>query len=232
MGGCPAAPLRSPPHSSSGTPAKDDTIFPGKRTAPLIASGCRKSCCSRPKSRPSCPITGASWSASRMCARRRPLCSRCPLAEKCIARRTGRQHELPAPRLARARHRRRVFMVVALRDDGSVLLERRPESGVWGGLWCLPEFSSATAAGAFVRASLGEAAVEPRTLGRLEHAFTHFALSITPRLVRCRGAARAVEEGGGLWYNVRAPSRIGLPTPITALLSRLADESLFDAARA
>src|SRR5207302_1977776 len=83
------------------------------------------------------------------------------------ARRAGRQHELPAPRLARARHRRRVFMVVALRDDGSVLLERRPESGVWGGLWCLPEFSSATAAGAFVRGSLGEAAVEPRTLGQL-----------------------------------------------------------------
>src|SRR5438128_1105209 len=78
----------------------------------------------------------------------------------------------------------------------------------------------------------GEAAVEPRTLGQLEHAFTHFDLSITPLLVRCRGAARAVEEGVSLWYNVRAPSRIGLPTPITALLSRLADESLFDAARA
>src|SRR5204863_445573 len=76
--GCPAAPLRSPPHSSSGTPAKDDTIFPGRRTAPLIASGCRKSCCSRPKSRPSCPITGASWSASRMCARSpRPRWMRC-----------------------------------------------------------------------------------------------------------------------------------------------------------
>ena len=167
-----------------------------------------------------------------VCVRRKPLCSRCPLAEKCIARRTGRQHELPAPRLARARRRRRVFMVVALRDDGSVLLERRPESGVWGGLWCLPEFSSATAAGAFVRGSLGEAAVEPRTLGQLEHAFTHFDLSITPLLVRCRGAARAVEEGVSLWYNVRAPSRIGLPAPITALLSRLAEESLFDAARA
>ena len=167
-----------------------------------------------------------------VCVRSRPLCSRCPLAEKCIARRTGRQHELPAPRRSRARRRRRVFMVVALRDDGSVLLERRPESGVWGGLWCLPEFSSATAAGAFVRGSLGEAAVEPRTLGQLEHAFTHFDLSITPLLVRCRGAARAVEEGVSLWYNVRAPSRIGLPAPITALLSRLAEESLFDAARA
>jgi A/G-specific adenine glycosylase len=166
-----------------------------------------------------------------VCVRRRPLCSRCPLADRCIARRTGRQHELPAPRAARARRRRRVFMVVALRDDGSVLLERRPESGVWGGLWCLPEFASATAAGAFVRGNL-RSAIEPRALGQLEHAFTHFDLSITPLLVRCPHPGAAVEEGASLWYNIRAPSRIGLPAPITALLSGLADESLFDAAGA
>ena len=167
-----------------------------------------------------------------VCVRRRPLCSQCPLAEQCIARRTGRQHELPAPRVARARRRRRVYMVVALRPDGSVLLERRPESGVWGGLWCLPEFLTATAATAFVRGSLGVRAFEPRALGELEHAFTHFDLSITPLLVRCSGWGTAVEEGATLWYNIRAPSRIGLPAPITALLTRLADESLFDARRA
>lgn len=168
-----------------------------------------------------------------VCVRRRPLCSHCPLAEKCIARRTGRQHELPTPRAARARRRRRVFMVLALRKDGSVLLERRPESGVWGGLWCLPEFSTATAATAFVRDSLGERALEPRTLDQLEHAFTHFDLSITPLLVRCSKPreAIAVEEGASLWYNTRSPSRIGLPAPITALLTRLSDESLFDAGR-
>ena len=165
-----------------------------------------------------------------VCVRRKPLCSCCPLSEECIARRTGRQHELPAPRAGRGRRRqRRVFMVVALRDDGSVFLERRPESGVWGGLWCLPEFSTATAASAFVHGSLGKAAIEPRALGQLEHAFTHFDLAITPLLVRCPGPAAAVEEGASLWYNIRAPSRIGLPAPITALLSRLADESLFDA---
>jgi A/G-specific adenine glycosylase len=166
-----------------------------------------------------------------VCVRRRPLCSHCPLAEKCVARRTGRQHELPAPRVSRARRRRRVYMVLALRDDGSVLLERRPESGVWGGLWCLPEFSTATAASAFVRGSLGEAALEPRALDQLEHAFTHFDLSITPLLVRCSRPCADVEEGASLWYNIRAPSRIGLPAPITALLVRLSDESLFDAQR-
>ena len=161
-----------------------------------------------------------------VCVRRRPLCMHCPLAPGCFARRTGRQQELPVPRRATARAQRRVFMVVALEESGGVLLERRPESGVWGGLWCLPEFSSATAAAAFVRNSLGAAAVEVQSLGQIEHAFTHFDLTITPLLVRCSGAAAVTEEG--LWYNIRAPERIGLPAPITALLARLADESLFD----
>jgi len=161
-----------------------------------------------------------------VCVRRRPLCLCCPLADGCFARRTGREHELPAARRARLRSRREVFMVVALAESGGVLLERRPEHGVWGGLWCLPEFATATAASAFARDSLG-AAGSPQPLAALEHAFTHFDLSITPLLVRCaRGAA--VEEGAGLWYNLREPQRIGVPAPVTALLSRLAGETLFD----
>jgi A/G-specific adenine glycosylase len=166
-----------------------------------------------------------------VCVRRKPLCTHCPLSQKCFARRTGRQHELPAPRVSRARGQRRVFMVVALQDDGSVLLERRPESGVWGGLWCLPEFATATAAGAFLRTALRAAAIKPQPLSDIQHAFTHFDLAITPLLVRCSGAWAVREEGAqpSLWYNIREPARIGLPAPITTLLSSLASESLFDA---
>ncbi|MBV8910450.1 MAG: A/G-specific adenine glycosylase [Gammaproteobacteria bacterium] len=162
-----------------------------------------------------------------VCMRRKPLCVRCPLAAGCIARRTGRQHELPAPRRATARGRRHAFMVVALGGPGSVLLERRPDSGVWGGLWCLPEFSTATAAAAFARNSLGATEV-PRPLAALEHAFTHFDLTITPLLVHCAAPRDLMEEGTSLWYNTREPAAVGLPAPITALFSQLADETLFD----
>ena len=164
-----------------------------------------------------------------VCVRRRPLCAQCPLHAGCIARRTARQHELPAPRRRPAlRPQRRAFMVVALEKSGTVLLERRPESGVWGGLWCLPEFTTATAAAAFIRNTLGvlEGATEP--LATLEHAFTHFDLTIKPLLVQCAGTPFLVEEGHGVWYNLREPARIGLPAPISTLLARLADETLFD----
>ena len=157
-----------------------------------------------------------------VCVRRRPLCSECPLARDCSARGSGRQHEIPAARRGGARRRQRVFMVVALQDSGEVLLERRPESGVWGGLWCLPEFTSASAAADFVGAALGEQCRGLEPLGTVEHGFTHFDLAITPLLVRCTGAAAQVREGAVLWYNIRSPVRIGLPAPITALLAALA----------
>jgi A/G-specific adenine glycosylase len=163
-----------------------------------------------------------------VCVRRRPLCMHCPLGEGCVARHLGRQHELPAPRRARLRPRRRVFMLLALENSGRVRLERRPESGIWGGLWCLPEFSTASAAATFVRHTLG---VDPGTaqqLAELEHAFTHFDLTITPLLVHCIGQTSLVEEDSGLWYNLHEPARVGLPAPVSALLARLADETLFD----
>ena len=74
-----------------------------------------------------------------LCVRSRPLCSLCPIEAGCTARRDGTQARIPAPRPRRAvPHRQTAFLV--LRDaSGALLLERRPPSGIWGGLWCFPE---------------------------------------------------------------------------------------------
>ena len=160
-----------------------------------------------------------------VCTRRKPLCAYCPLADSCVAKRTGQQHELPSPRPARERRAKKVFMLVAMRDDGSVLLERRPETGIWGGLWCLPEFETTSAAQSYMQQSLKKPESKPRALGQVEHAFTHFDLVITPLLAHCRGDAgvKDADAAQSVWYNTRAPARIGLPAPIKTLLEPLAE---------
>jgi A/G-specific adenine glycosylase len=189
-----------------------------------------------------------------VCTRRNPLCAYCPLTAGCVARRLGKQHEIPAPKKARARREKHVFMLVAQRADESVLLERRPDTGVWGGLWCLPEFETESAARLFAARSLKLSQAGPRPLGRIEHAFTHFDLVVTPLLARCegivaastsaKGTAGAVNARGAgtppggvgtqdspprsLWYNPRKPARIGLPAPIKTLLTGLAGRTMFD----
>jgi A/G-specific adenine glycosylase len=168
-----------------------------------------------------------------LCTRRRPACALCPLQEPCSARRSGRQHEIPAPKpragaAARARKARRTWMVVAIDADGAVFLERRPEQGIWGGLWCLPQFDSESAARSFASQQCREPRVAPQVLAPVQHAFTHFDLEILPLLVECRGAAHEIvmEQGATLWYNPRLPdtarARIGLPAPVKALLEGLA----------
>ncbi|MGH8136816.1 MAG: A/G-specific adenine glycosylase [Steroidobacteraceae bacterium] len=163
-----------------------------------------------------------------VCTRRKPLCGYCPLAQACFARLNGRQHDLPSPRPARAKRSREVFMLVAMRKDGSVLLERRPESGIWGGLWCLPEFDTASAASLYAGQSLRAAQAKPKPLDVVEHAFTHFNLAITPLLTLCAGHARAMDTIPTVWYNTRQPARIGLPAPIKTLLDNLASPTMFD----
>jgi A/G-specific adenine glycosylase len=163
-----------------------------------------------------------------VCVRRKPLCDFCPLAKWCIARASGRQHEIPAPRVSRARRRRKVFMLVALREDRSVLLERRPESGIWGGLWCLPEFNTLSSAKVFAGQSLSRPQVESQALEMMQHSFTHFDLLISPVLARCSGPASVMDESQNLWYNTGEPARIGMPAPIKTLLDRLTDPTLFD----
>jgi A/G-specific adenine glycosylase len=163
-----------------------------------------------------------------VCIRRRPLCELCPLGKWCNARATGRQHEIPSARIAAVRRRRKVFMLVAVREDHSVLLERRPESGIWGGLWCLPEFTTLSSVKIFADQSLMKPHVEAQALERMEHSFTHFDLLISPVLTRCSGAAGLMDEKERLWYNTQAPARVGMPAPIKTLLDRLADPTLFD----
>lgn len=147
-----------------------------------------------------------------VCVRRNPDCGLCPLAEGCVARASGRQHELPASRKARERLSRETVMLLACREDGSVCLVQRPSRGIWGGLWSPPEY-----------ASIGEAdaalpgAAEGRQLPAIKHVFTHFDLRIQPLL--CTAPDGWQPEG--LWYNPRRPARIGLPAPVAALLERL-----------
>ncbi|MHB8813999.1 MAG: A/G-specific adenine glycosylase [Steroidobacteraceae bacterium] len=158
-----------------------------------------------------------------LCIRRNPSCSTCPVSATCVAHRAGRQHELPSPKPARARRLRQVFMLAAMRENGAVLLERRPESGIWGGLWCLPEFASAKEAEDYARRILRGTSARPMPLAPVEHAFTHFDLVITPLLAHCSGSAAAPDPALSQWYRAREPARLGLPAPIRLLLERLAD---------
>jgi A/G-specific adenine glycosylase len=158
-----------------------------------------------------------------LCARK-PRCAECPIAEDCVARIESRQDQLPAPKKRRAERRQRRAVMLVARHASSVLLVQRPPSGIWGGLWCLPEFESTSDAEQFATSQLARAAADSAALPDIEHSFTHFDLVITPLVVRCQGARR-VNETTELWYDLAQPARVGLPAPIKTLLGNLAERT-------
>lgn len=63
-----------------------------------------------------------------------PRCGECPLARSCVAKREGSQDRLPKP--TRSAAKRDLFhSVVVVRSHGRVLMEQRPEKGLWASMW-------------------------------------------------------------------------------------------------
>jgi len=163
-----------------------------------------------------------------LCTRRKPACERCPLMARCSARASGRQHSLPAPKAKKAktaRRRERCWMLIAQNESGDVFLSRRPERGIWGGLWCLPEFESEAACLDHARAHFGWSDTGHLDhLPPVQHVFTHFDLEIMPIVLRSARTRSVMESPSSLWYNARHPegsARIGLPAPVKSLLDGL-----------
>ena len=158
-----------------------------------------------------------------VCTRSRPACTVCPLNEGCVAAREGRQVELPGKRRKRVRPAREATLLIAQTDGkggSAVFLERRPPSGLWGGLWSAPQFNSSQDALEWCRKEFGDIA-QSRMLAPIDHAFTHFDLRLRPLQVFCTPSGKVDEGDDRLWYQLDAPPRIGLPQPVAQLLERL-----------
>jgi A/G-specific adenine glycosylase len=158
-----------------------------------------------------------------LCTRARPACTRCPMNTSCVAALEGRQEELPGRKLKRQRPSREATLLIAQTGgNGStaVLLERRPISGVWGGLWSPPQFANESDALAWCARELGEAG-ESEALSPIDHAFTHFDLRLNPLLVRGKQMPKVLDGDDRIWYQLDAPPLVGLPQPIVQLVERL-----------
>ncbi|HSC01356.1 MAG TPA: A/G-specific adenine glycosylase, partial [Burkholderiaceae bacterium] len=154
-----------------------------------------------------------------VCLARQPRCDECPLATGCVAHKTGRTGELPR-KSRRTQRGRRSHALLWLRHREDVLLVRRPERGVWAGLWSLPEFADLRAARAVATRWRGKADALPA----VDHALTHFDWHLQP--LRCElpvRTAAATREAiaaalGGRWVETAEALRMGLPAPVRRLL--------------
>lgn len=154
-----------------------------------------------------------------VCARGQPACPRCPFETDCAARLSGRERVLPQARPRKAVPTRSTLMLI-LRHRDRVLLERRPPSGIWGGLWSLPQ--AADDASLTIYAQRFGAQAPFAKLNTMSHAFTHFKLEIEPRLAELTEVAALAADGDDhAWVALRDIAAYGLPAPVRRLLEGL-----------
>jgi A/G-specific adenine glycosylase len=155
-----------------------------------------------------------------LCTRTRPACTVCPLASDCAAAQTGTQAQYPAPRPKRERAQRQVAVLVVRDPEGRVLLERRPATGIWGGLYSLPELSADDSPREWCMRALGACVAEERELETIEHAFTHFDLDLMPRLLELAATPAAINDRDDWhWCRPGTALAVGVPAPVAALLN-------------
>lgn len=162
-----------------------------------------------------------------LCTRSKPDCASCPVADGCEAREQGRITEFPGKKPRKALPRKRTAMLLLQNGQGELLLERRPPSGIWGGLWSLPECPHDEDIATWCRERLGLTVAEAGRWSPLVHTFSHFQLEITPVQGRVSGSTTMsiMEPGAALWYKTQSFNQLGLPAPVKRLLQRLAEDN-------
>ena len=149
-----------------------------------------------------------------VCVQRNPQCLLCPVSDSCVARGQGRAQEYPVKSRKLKRSSQSLWLLHAQSPDGAVWLEKRPGTGIWAGLYCMPVFKSrddlAAALASKTRSGLRD---DPAFL----HVLTHKDLYLHP--VAAQVTAAALNKGLGGWFDAGQWPALGLPAPIRKLLS-------------
>jgi A/G-specific adenine glycosylase len=156
-----------------------------------------------------------------LCSRRQPACERCPVRASCAAYAKGKVEAYPRPRPRRPRPARQTSLLLVL-CDGEVLLEKRPPTGIWGGLWSLPECDSSEDVRDYCERRWGARPARPESLPLLRHEFTHFTLDIAPVICRLKASPRLASEPGQVFLPPEEAARAAVPAPVKKLLTKLA----------
>ncbi|PVV10930.1 MAG: A/G-specific adenine glycosylase [gamma proteobacterium symbiont of Ctena orbiculata] len=156
------------------------------------------------------------------CVRGRPHCDACPLARSCQALAEDDMTGYPAPKPKKTLPVRATRMVILTDTTGDILLERRPPSGIWGGLWSLPECPPERPLLAWCREVLGCDVEQRHKLPPRRHSFSHFHLDITPVVVAVKNPAKGLMDAGSrVWYKLSQPDDRGLAAPVSRILGEI-----------
>jgi len=150
-----------------------------------------------------------------LCTRSQPKCEQCPVRTHCLAYAEGSTDAYPGKKPKRVKPTRKTHMLIAKTLAGRFRLSRRPEQGIWGGLYCFPEIEEDA-----LPSALDSVPASPVRLPQLTHSFTHFHLIIEPVLLVVADEQQIPSLAEDIWITPDEQDRYGLCRPAQILLNQ------------
>jgi A/G-specific adenine glycosylase len=190
------------------------------------------------------PITDTGYYTQAMmdlgatvCKRSKPTCEICPLKTSCLAFASSLQADFPQRKPKKKIPEKQTIMVIpriTTATNDEVLMEKRPPTGIWGGLWCFYEVSDKSKIPSLLE-SLGlknETKKDyQQELTTFRHTFSHFHLDISPIIIDCIqiktdalsqiNSKEVSEPRKQKWYDLRSEASVGLAASTKKLISLL-----------
>jgi len=149
---------------------------------------------------------------------KKPQCELCPLKKTCLAFEKNKVHLVPVPRPKKKIPTECTHMVIIKHHD-EILLVKRPEGGIWGGLWSLPQFEdTSTTPKAWVKKNFGlETSLLEKNL-KASTTFTHFKLDITYSVLEAKLQRSKTPH---TWLSLNNIEGAAIPAIIKKILSKV-----------
>ena len=161
-----------------------------------------------------------------LCTRTKPKCPVCPVNASCVVLKLDLVKTLPTPKPRKTLPEKNTTMLVII-NNNEVLLEKRPQTGIWGGLWSLPEIAMHEIASEVAQSRLGLEVEATEPLAIVNHAFTHFKLAITPQPLLLVKQNLQAQAPNMIWLPIDEAIGAAIPTPVRKILQSLAAKKVF-----
>ncbi len=155
-----------------------------------------------------------------VCLPRGPKCLLCPLEADCAARKVGVEQDLPRRQPKAAKPTRRAVAFWVMGPEGELLLRRRPEKGLLGGMMEVPStpWRAEICSAAEARKAAPLKAAWRELPGQVRHTFTHFHFEVTVWAGRSETAAPEAEGAAGRWVPLDRLADEAIPTVMRKII--------------
>lgn len=156
-----------------------------------------------------------------LCTRSSPNCEQCPMQSNCQAFSLDKMTEYPHKKPKKEKPIKSTVQLMIIEDD-KVLLEKRPLTGIWGGLHCFIECEAIEGIKKHCQQLLGYDIAIIEKWVKFRHTFSHYHLDIQPVLLSInKQSDKIMDSERFFWYKLGQTNECGLAAPVKRLLQLL-----------